>query len=397
MQNGQEAQGKGPFLSTEGIEKGRKAVTALIRNYYKKAKGVCPDAVEKREFGVGTFDTKILYRHLSFATEAALRAYLVEKAPPYVSYSAAYYKLPSHRPMESKLWEGSELVFDLDVTDMHLPCQKAHGSSWVCNICFDSVKAEAIKLIEEFLIPDFGFSTAELSVNFSGNRGYHVHIKRESVLGLSAKARAGISDYISGSSIDAEFFFPTAGQRGMRLIGPKPDEKGWGGKIARAFLANLNNGTERLVSLGVSPRLAANLYKKRALIEMGIRNGNWDMVYIPNKASFWREILKNQAISQSDKIDRNVTKDPSHLIRLPGSIHGETGLVAVKVAKASLDRFDPTRDAIAFTDGEITCIADTKERLILNNEEFGPYKKERAVLPTYAAVYLFLKGRASME
>ncbi len=378
--------------------KGRAVVTSLIREYYSNARNLAPQSVEKREFGIGTFDAKILYRHLSFGSEDALKAYLSSKAPPYVSYSAAYYKHPGKRPMENKLWEGSELVFDLDVTDMHLPCQSLHGRAWVCGTCLSSVKAETIKLIEEFLMPDFGLSDSEISVNFSGNRGYHVHVNNNALLGLSAKARSEISSYISGAGIDATLFFPTAGQRGVRLVGPKPTDKGWAGKMARAFLANLNIGAEKLAALGISPQLAKNLYKKRALIEMGIRNGNWDMIYIPNKAEFWKGILKNQAVSQSDKIDRNVTRDPSHLIRLPGSIHGDTGLIAMKIGKSpALEGFDPMSSAIAFRKGEVACVANTKESLTFNSSEFGPYKNEAVTLPMYVGVYLFLKGFAEIR
>ena len=53
-----------------------------------------------------------------------------------------------------------------------------------------------------------------------------------------------------------------------------------------------------------------------ALVEMGIRNGNWDMVYIKNKADFWKSVIEKQAVAQSDRIDKNVTNDTGHMIRL---------------------------------------------------------------------------------
>lgn len=372
-------------------------VGSLIRDYYKNSEGIVPDKINMREFGAGTFERKIAYRHMNFPNEAEFKKFLVEKAPPYLSYSAAYYKRPEGRPMENKGWLGSELVFDLDVTDMNLTCQWEHGRSWVCPICFDSIKAETMKLIEDFLIPDFGFSAKELEINFSGNRGYHVHIKRESVLALNGEARKQISDYISGNGIEMETLFPTIGQRGVKLIGPRPEDKGWKGKIARNLVANLEKGTDNLMSMGIDKTTARNLYNKRALIELGINNGNWDMVYIKNKAEFWKKILTNQAISQSDRIDKNVTRDPTHLIRLPGSIHGETGLTAKKVASlADLAKFDPMKEAIAFKKGEITVNAASKEKLAIGGQTFGPFKGEKVTLPVYAGIYLALKGLASI-
>lgn len=372
-------------------------VSKLIREYYKSADSIAPDKINAREFGAGTFERKIAYRHMLFPNESEFKKFLVEKAPPYLSYSGAYYKRPDGRPMENKGWLGAELVFDLDVTDMNLTCQWEHGRSWVCPICLDSVKGETVKLIEDFLIPDFGFSPNELEINFSGNRGYHVHIKKESILKLDGNGRKQISDYISGNGVEIERLFPTIGQRGVKLIGPKPTDKGWKGKVARNLIANLEKGTDNLLAMGIDKTTAKNLYNKRALIEMGINNGNWDMVYIKNKAEFWKKILTNQAIAQSDRIDKNVTRDPTHLIRLPGSIHGETGLTAKKVASLSdLSKFEPMKEAIAFKKDEITITATSKEKLVIDGQTFGPFKAEKVTLPVYAGIYLALKGLASI-
>ncbi|MDE1851272.1 MAG: DNA primase catalytic subunit PriS [Candidatus Micrarchaeota archaeon] len=379
------------FVNREGLP----MVLNLIKEYYKGVEDIAPRKTESREFGFGNWDVKIAYRHFSFSGKEALKNYLVANPPPYVSYSAAYYKEPAGRPMEAKGWEGSELVFDLDVTDMNLSCHLVHEKSWVCDNCLESVKQETIKLIEDFLIPDFGFSDKDLEINFSGNRGYHVHVNRDDVLKLDSYARNQITEYIAGTGIEVSDLFPTSGKKSTALIGPKPTDAGWGGKIARNFLKKLNDSTDALAELGIDRTMAKRLYEKRALIEMGINRGNWDMVYIKNKAEFWQKISHVQAIMQSDKIDRNVTKDPSHLIRLPNSIHGETGLIAKKVKSlADLGSFDPMKDAIAFRKRQMTVFANSKYRIIMNGQQFGPYKEKETTVPIYAALYLYLKGLA---
>ena len=219
-------------------------VNKQISEFYKGAKDIAPDRITEREFGAGNFEVKIAHRHMSFKNENELRSYLSANSIPYVSCSAAYYRFPTGRPMENKGWIGSELVFDLDADDMKLACQKVHGGGWVCKNCLKEVREETIKLIYEFLIPDFGFSENEIQVNFSGNRGYHVHVKNSDVLQLDSASRREISNYISGIGMEFSEFFPTAGQRGTMLVGPRPTEKGWKGKIARNFLSNLNAGVE---------------------------------------------------------------------------------------------------------------------------------------------------------
>ncbi|MCL5419675.1 MAG: DNA primase catalytic subunit PriS [Candidatus Marsarchaeota archaeon] len=377
-------------------EDGIRFVKRLLADYYRKQVGIGPERLDQREFGVGDFERKIAFRHLAFRSSDELRRYLAAEAPPYVSYSCSYYKDPAGRPMERKGWLGTELVFDLDATDMELGCQKLHGRSWVCANCLEEVKAETVKLVENFLVPDFGFSGRDMMINFSGNRGYHVHVNDKSVLALDSAARKEITDYISGRGVEMGEFFPTLGMRGKMLRGPRHADRGWGGKMARQFLADMNNGIGALMALGIDKPTARMIYRKRALIELGINNGNWDMVYIKDKAEFWKRILENQRVKQSDRIDKNVTTDISHLIRLPNSIHGSTGLVAKAVGSvADLAKFDPMRDAIAFKGEEMRIKADTGFPLLMNGRSFGPYGGEIKV-PVYVALYLYLKGHARL-
>ncbi len=381
---------------------GYELVSKLISEYYSNAEGFYPERISQREFGVGDYETKIRFRHLSFLSNNEFKEYLIKKTPPFVSCSTAFYKYPTYRPMENKQWLGSELVFDLDATDMKLSCQLVHGTSFVCTECLSAVKKEVIKLVEEFLIPDFGFSLNELEINFSGNRGYHIHIKKESTLSLDGNARKEISNYISGAGMAFEDFFTMeefkreSGRTGKKLIGPKISDKGWKGKIARNFIKELGKGPESLELIGIDKKIARNLYKKRSLIEMGINNGNWDIVYIKNKEEFWKKVILNQAISQSDKIDKNVTNDPSHMVRLPNTIHGETGLISKKIKFSELSNFDPMSDTIAFKKGNLKVLAELPTTLTMNGEIYGPYKNQIVELPTGVSVYLFLKGNAKI-
>ena len=375
----------------------RSFISHKVSDYYSTAEGIAPDDIAHREFGYGTFERKIAERHLSF-NEEGLLSFMQRMAPMHVSYSTAYYSKPDATPMEAKGWLGSELVFDIDVTDMDLPCQKVHGRDWVCDNCFANVKNEAAKLIEEFLVPEFGFSEKEIEINFSGNRGYHLHVKSEAVRGLDANARRQIGNYIAGVGLSYSELFPTAGQKGKMLMGPKPTDYGWRGKFARNFISALEGGKDALISLGVDRQIAAKLYNKRTLVEMGIKNGNWDMVYIKNKNDFWSSILKAQAIAQSDKIDKNVTADPSHLIRLPNTLHGETGLIAKKIgSKAALEKFEPMKEAIAIRGPDIKAHIAKSEGFAMGGESFGPYENAYVTLPAYAAVYLYLKGKADIS
>ncbi|MEM0149826.1 MAG: DNA primase small subunit domain-containing protein [Candidatus Micrarchaeaceae archaeon] len=373
-------------------DKARVLFRGLLSAYYKGKTSIAPEKVEQREFGFGDFENKIAYRHYAFKNEKQLNDYLVGEAPPFVSYSQAFYEKPDARPMESKKPITAEMVFDLDADDLNLSCKLQHGNAWVCENCLEAVKSETIKLIEDFLMPDFGFSESELRINFSGNRGYHVHIGSAKIGQLSQEARKEMSDYITANGLDMQAFFPTLGMRGLGLRGPKPTDYGWGGKFARGVIGIMNSGAGALEELGVDKKTASLLARKRAGVITGITAGNWDVVSIPKKAEFWSNLLKKLAIKQSDSIDKNVTIDMHHLIRLPNTIHGDTGLIAKDVGTLKdLERFNPMDDAIAFREGTLKVRALKVPKFYMGKQEFGPYDNAEAELPTYAALYLVLK------
>lgn len=183
----------------------------------------------------------------------------------------------------------------------------------------------------------------------------------------------------------------------MRLDGPKPTDYGWGGKLANGIISALNNGQSGLLELGIDKKSANLLIRKRAEIIFGITTGNWDKVNIPKKAEFWSNVLKGIAIKQSDAIDKGVVRDIYHLIRLPGTIHGDTGLIAKNVGSLrALESFDPMRDAIAFKESLIKVRTTTVPKFEMNGESYGPFEGSEVELPVYAGVYLILKGRASV-
>jgi DNA primase small subunit len=367
----------------------------LIGEFYSGIGNVAPHNIGRREFGFGDFERKISYRHYTFKDERQLRDYLVKQAPPFISYSPAEYEYPDGRPMESKKWLGADLIFDIDANDLNLKCRAEHPSSWVCQKCLDGAKSEATKLIEDFLVPDFGFSEKEISVNFSGNRGYHIHVQSENVFRLDSNARKQISDYITGNGIELTAFFPALGRKGIRLEGPKPTDYGWGGKFANGVIKAVNGGQSGLIDLGIEKKDAQMLTRKSAEIALGISTGNWDRINIPRKGEFWANVLRNMAIRQSDTIDKNVTIDTSHLIRLPGTIHGDTGLAAKKVRSLkALDDFEPMNDAIAFGDKPMKIKTKVVPKFTMAGNTYGPLENVETELPTCVSSYLVLKGFA---
>ena len=357
-----------------------KFLRKLFSGHYSKAK-LNVNKPEQREFGFGGWEKKIEFRHIGVKNEEALRAKLVSESPLYVSHSVGYYEFPDARPMVRKNWLGADLVFDLDA-EGHT-CGK-----FTCGKCMEKVRGDAIKLIEEFLIPDFGFSKGEISVNFSGSRGYHVHVRSDAVFQLEREARREIADYVTGTGLEFSRLFWSEGKK---LFGPKPSDGGFGGKFARAYLRMLEYDD---FALSVSRKLKKP--EERAKLKGAIGGGNWDNIGIANRDRKLQEKFEQLRLTLAGRIDANVTADASKLIRMPDSLHGGSGFAAKSMPISSLSHFEPMREAPIFRDGELKVkIVEAVPAQNIRDFSFGPIEAGRNIeLPMHSAVYLLCKKAA---
>lgn len=174
-------------------------------DYYRTSGLTLPPDFTRREWGFIFFDELpdvVMHRHKAFSGESEALEYFRGMAPAHVYHSAAYYQFPGAGTMKEKQWQGADLIFDLDAD--HLP-QKAKSYKEM----LENVKAETIKLLD-FLLADFGFSEDNVSIAFSGGRGYHIHVRDPKVLSLESAERREIIDYLSGTGLAVDYIFKSA-------------------------------------------------------------------------------------------------------------------------------------------------------------------------------------------
>src|SRR3989338_2704834 len=351
-----------------------------FRNYYKNA-DLDILKPEEREFGIGN-KKKIDARHLSFNSIDEFRLYLVSNTPLFTSHSTAYYRYPNETPIERKGWKGADLVFDLDL--------HADGKYEVYKK-LDDVKEDAIRLIEEFLIADFGINKKNILLVFSGNRGYHIHVREEEFLELRSDERKEIVDYVQGTGLDYRNFFTREeipGKKVEKLKGPKPNEDGYRGRFARAVIKKITNDP------GSISRIFKNEESQREIFTKGIEGGNWSKTRV-EKIIERLEIIAKDLPLKSVETDTGVTQDISKLIRVPNSIHGETGLIA-KVVK-NIDSFDPLRDSLLKSNGEIKVrFNEDVPELEMGAETLSFKKDEIKEIKDSVAIFFILKGSATI-
>ena len=105
--------------------------------------------------------------------------------------------------------------------------------------------------------------------------------------------------------------------------------------------------------------------------------------------------LRKTAVSLSaGETDEPVTCDVKRLIRLPGSLHGKTGLKVVKITLDELKDFDPLRDAVVFPEDSVQIITKKPVRIQMNGQNFDISEGPQEV-PTYLAVFLIGRREAT--
>jgi DNA primase small subunit len=403
----------------------------MFQEYYKAnvATLALPPSMTEREFGFLLFRERVMVRHKAFQDLQSFATSLLSLTPSDVYYSTAYYQHPELE-MERKGWLGSDVVFDVDADHIDTPCKETHDmwtcttcketrrgmkplkcpkcggerieeKAWLCERCLIAAKEEVLKLVE-FLAQDFGITSEEMHVFFSGHRGYHLHLISDNLKALDDVQRREIVDYVMALGLDpAEqgLYQDLLDNKHAYVVGPDLTDPGWRGRLARGVYQILTEwGRNSLVELGFTRGAVVQILNDRDRIKTEwSKKMLWSSFQDKWKINerVWRNIVERamSLVALPAKIDTVVTTDIHRLIRMPGTLNGKTGLKATTVSLERLEEFDPFYEPIVF-EGKQTVEVTEAPELRLQGESFGPYVDQKVELPLAAAVLLIAKGVA---
>ena len=384
-----------------------------FREFYKKNKITSVPEIEKREFGYGVYKRKIANRNLAFKTNEEMNNFLIQRTPLFFSYSNSYYMDPMATPMTNKFWLKGDMIYEFDADEVKTTCEKKDGV-WVCNKVGDEsfveergeekkqwflqksleqTKKQVFRLVD-FLESDFGFTSDKVNINFSGKAGYHVHLRNEEIQNLNKRARIEMVDYLTGYGI----YYDNLGYSFDKSLNCSKDIGLWSKRINQGI-------KEFFLKDPVQIKKITGLSKKRCEILSSVKEEIWDKIdsgllydvgQKTNKA-FWKTVLDFVVATYMVPIDRQTSVDLHKIIRVPNTLHGETGFVAKELSLNELETFDPFIDAVVFDSQKVNVFVEDAPVFSIKGQEFGPFKNELVSVPLFCAVYLIGKGAKLKE
>ncbi|THE64209.1 DNA primase small subunit PriS [Salinadaptatus halalkaliphilus] len=387
-------------------ERTRAYLRGRFRDHYRRTEITPPPAANEREWGFIPWtegpDTTMV-RHRSLLELGDLSEFLVRKRPRHVYFSAGRFRDPGASSMHEKDWQSADLVFDLDAD--HLPSVTLGEDSYAEMLA--KCKGALGRLLE-FLEDDFGFE--ELEIVFSGGRGYHVHVRDDGVQHLAREHRREIVDYVRGIGLEFEHLIETETVAGLGRKTPTERrtlqiEGGWGRRTHDHFMAFVDellamdddDAIARLQAFdGIGEGKAKATLNAARTNREGLEAGN---VTVHTAVAQLAERFASRAVERDNApIDEPVTTDTNRLIRLPGSLHGGSGLETVRLGRGEIADFDPLVDAVpdTFHGQEIAVDITDGGPVELGGDSFTVSEGDQS-LPEYVAVFLMARGRAEKE
>ena len=376
----------------------REYLRGRFRDYYRSVSPSLPPDANLREWGhipwtPGSGTTMV--RHRSLYDLGDVDTFFADNAPRHAYFSAARYDDPGAATMGQKGWRDADLVFDLDAD--HLPGVDPETTPYPEML--DECKRALVRLLA-FLEGDFAFE--DLTVVFSGGRGYHVHVRDESVRGLDSEARREIVDYVRAIDLDVDGLIRTVSDRGTtkRVL---RTEGGWGARVHEALVAYADDlrdmddeaARERLTEFdGIGEKGATTIRGAFDRNPAAVREGNVEAGG-PGVRRLVAALTERVTATDTAPIDEPVTTDTRRLIRLPRTLHGGSGLVVTPIDRADVDAFDPLRDAVPdrFVGREIRIETDVDRTVELNGTHVT-FESGTNTVPEFAGIFLMARGEA---
>ena len=245
---------------------------------------------------------------------------MVKNSVKHAYVGAVYSKPPSkENPIQKIKWKSREFIYDIDIDEYDLVRTCGCAGDQYCKDCWSLIQ-EAAMFIDQTMKEDFGFK--KVIWFFSGRRGVHGWVMDKITREFDQAQRVAILNYLT-------FIHDEKRSQSIEEIPneAKPLRNRIYALVAKAFLDRTT--AEELKEMGISTRKANEITSRLKTIEKF--DHNQYNILIPNDTQIRRKLSSEFILRRYPRIDRKVTIDTRRVSRMPYSIHGKTGQIAIEI------------------------------------------------------------------
>jgi DNA primase small subunit len=281
------------------------------------------------------------------------------------------------------------------------------------------IRSQMMHLVDTFLMDNLGFQEDQIHITFSGGRGYHAHVRTPDIMGLGSPERRELVDFITGSGLNIDWVFPynrvatsqIATGNGVRTniakdrLIPSEDSGGWKLMMRHALMdvvtdmcdGDIKQFKKEYPSIkgSQSPTLLKAQEELRKTRGTLFEKNTMAVLSQSTQNILIKVMKEDMAPRLSGEVDEPVTADIKRLIRLPGSVHGKSGLRVTPITRAQLTDFDPLQMAVPdeYSDDEVKITMKKDAKLDMKGQHFD--LSGETTVPEYAAIFLIGRKMAT--
>ena len=424
------------------------SLLTLFKEYYSKA-SLEVDSIPRREFAFMTWDGRMI-RHQAHNNEESILEFAQQRAPKAIYASLSKYLDPSHRlpknvdrktvncqecgesykadgnnppcpscgvqnekaDINTKDRRAMTLAFDIDYGDIPGHTKRSPKEN------LGAAARSTINLVN-LLTKDLGFDQQSIHITFSGQKGFHIRVATENHPLFSHHAatdefvRKTLINYVSGYSFKPmDFLLVTAHAHSANTWHLKNYSSGWGKRFNESieYIIKMAFGDDETFRSVLEMYMPWHEDKERkgtkkslpsakviegfksACVKHGesiLKGHNIREMGDANATRLMSFALARARLRYASFVDSKVTADKARVLRIPGSIHGGSGMVCCTVPSV-----EHLNDMSWILDLQAELLGDEEVEVSISkvaNTLYGVYEPGEHKVPKNVAISMLCK------
>lgn len=344
---------------------------SLFRDHYRNT-DFNITKLPRREIAFSHWGSKAVWdRRHGFSDPAQIRETILLSPISAVFASIGHFLDPNEK-VGKRGMVGLDLVFDIDKRP------ESNRVEWLEDISYETYE------VYEKLTRELGFSENDIELEFSGNKGFHYLVKGHEDMHI--EDRKSILQYLKGDQMQRKTL-PVIGKGGwggdfiktIRSIGHVCTPDSSFNTNALSMLGLSKAHAKKLGDLAVTDSFRNQLQQGRLDIDTKVEAAIANLAFNNRKETF-------------ESLDKTVTADKNRVLRVPGSLHAESGFSCVKLSLDALSDPELVFESIIRSGGEDEVSLTLAKDCVSDLDKVTGFAKGTHTVPRWQALHLSVQN-----